>query len=93
MFVCLMSPKVLPGNTPQYLSQLKSDLHETFSILQDWSPELVNNVRARAHATAHHVEMCMQLWAKNKPSYFMYMKSDLYETWYDVGVVIKKAPK
>ncbi len=60
-----MSPKVLPGNTPQYLSQMKSDLQKTFSVLQDWSPELINNVRVRVHG--QHVEMCMQLWEKTNP--------------------------
>ena len=71
MCVCL-SPKVLPGNTPQYLSQMKSDLHKIFSIPKDWSPELIKSVRAHAHARVHaqHVETCTQLWAKNKPSYF-----------------------
>ena len=37
--VCLMmmTLKVLPGNTPQYLSQMKSDLHEIFSECKHWS--------------------------------------------------------
>ena len=67
-----MSPKVLPGNTPQYLSQMKSDLHEIFSMLKDWSPELIKSVRVRAcaHVHAQDVDTCTQLWAKNKPSYF-----------------------
>ena len=69
--VCL-SLFVLPGNTPQFLSQMKSDLHEIFSILKDWSPELIKSVhvRARVHVHAQDVETCTQLWAKNKPSYF-----------------------
>ena len=48
-----MLQKVLPGNTPQYLCQMKSDLHKTFRVLQDWSPELINNVRACACARMH----------------------------------------
>ncbi len=96
--VCLLLlQKVLLGNTPQYLSQMKSDLHEILSILQNWSPELIiiicARARARAHMHAQQVEPCTQLWAKNKPSYFMWMKSDLYETWYDVRGDIKEAPK
>ena len=69
--VCVL-PKVLPGNTPQYLSQMKSDLHEIFSVPKDWSLELIKSVRARAPARMHaqDVETCTQLWAKNKPSYF-----------------------
>ena len=31
-------------NTPQYLIQIKSDLHKTCSIFQDWSPELINPI-------------------------------------------------
>ena len=29
LFVCLL-PKLLPGNTPQYLNQIKIDLDKTF---------------------------------------------------------------
>ncbi len=74
---------------------MKSDLHKIFSLPKDWSPELIKSVRAHARARMHaqDLETCTQLWAKNKPSYFMYMKSDLYQTWYDVGVGIKKARK
>ena len=73
MFVCPMSPNVLLGNTPQFLSQMKSDLHKIFIVLEDWSPELINNVRAYARARVHaqHMETCTQLWAKNKSSHFM----------------------
>ncbi len=73
---------------------MKSALHKIFSILKDWSPELIDNVcvGAREQVHAQHVETCTQLLAKNKPSYFMYMKSDLYKTWYDVGGGIKEAP-
>ena len=60
--VCVL-PKVLPDNTPQYLSQMKSDLHEIFSVLEDWSPELIKSVCACACACMHaqDVEMCTQL--------------------------------
>ena len=73
---------------------MKSDLHETFSVFHDWSPELINNVHVHARARVHaqQLEMCMQLGAKNKPSYFREMKSDLYETWDDVQGSIKQAP-
>ncbi len=52
--------------------EMKSNHQETFSVCQDWSPELINNVcvHARVHMHAQHGEMCMQLWAKKKPSYF-----------------------
>ena len=55
-----------------YIRQMKSDLHKIFSILKDWSPELIKSVCARAGARVHaqDVETCTQLWAKNKPSYF-----------------------
>ena len=55
-----------------YFRQMKSDLHEIFSILKEWSPELIKSVCARARARVHaqDVETCTQLWAKNKPSYF-----------------------
>ena len=57
-------------NKPSYFRQMKSDLHETFSVLQDWSPELINNVCARAHVHAQHMELYTRLGAKTKPSYF-----------------------
>ena len=69
---------------PSYFSQMKSDIHETFSICQDWSPELINNVRGcvQAHARVHaqRVELCTQIWAVYNPSYFSQMKSDIHET-------------
>ena len=43
--VSVMSPKVLPGNTPQYLSKIKSDCHKIFSKYKYWSPGLIDNVR------------------------------------------------
>ena len=33
------------GNTPQYLSQMKSELHETFRICSWGSPEMVQHVK------------------------------------------------
>jgi hypothetical protein len=38
-------------NIPSYLSQIKSDLHKTFSVCQDCSPELIKNVYGGAHVT------------------------------------------
>ena len=43
MSVCCFLTKVLLGYAPQYLSQMKSDLHKTFSVFQDRS-ELIDNV-------------------------------------------------
>ena len=69
--MCLMfvTKSVTGYYTPQFLSQMKSDLHEIFSVLQDWSPEWIHNVCAHARASVHaqHMETCTQLWAKNKP--------------------------
>ena len=72
----------LPKCRSIYLSQIQSDLHETFSIFQDRSPELTNNVRGCASARVHakRVKLCMQLWAVYNPSYFSQMKSDIQET-------------
>ncbi len=49
-----------------------SDLHETFSIFQDWSPELINIVHAHVYVCmhAHHILTCMQLVVVNKPFHF-----------------------
>ena len=60
--VCLL-PKVLPGNTHQYLSQIKSKLHETFRISSWGSPVLIINICAHAHARTHTqcVKMCTLL--------------------------------
>ena len=68
----LLSCFVLMGNTPQFVIQMKSGLHKTFSIFQDWSPELINDVHVPACACVHAQRMktCMQLWAENIPSYF-----------------------
>ena len=42
---------------------MNSDLHETFSIFSDWSPQLINNVRVRAREGVHaqHMKTCTQL--------------------------------
>ena len=71
---------------------MKSDLHETFRICQDWSPQLINIVRGHAHACVHaqHMIMCMQLRAINKPSYISQIRSDIHKSfsicqaWYPV---------
>ena len=48
--VCVLYvTQFFPGNTSKFLCQIKSDLHETFSICQDWSPELINNVCGPAY--------------------------------------------
>ena len=51
---------------------MKSDLHETFRVCQDWSPELIDNVRWLACMCVHaqHVEICTQLRAVKKTSNF-----------------------
>ena len=36
---------VLPGNIPEYLSQMKSDLHETFRISSWGSPKMIQHVK------------------------------------------------
>ena len=47
---------------------MKPDLHKTFNIFQDWSPEMINNVcgGACAHVHAQHVKICTQLLAVYK---------------------------
>ena len=69
-------------NKHSYLSQMKSDLHKTFSICQDWSTVLINNVHGGAHACVHaqRVNTCTQLREVNKPSYLSQIKSDLHKT-------------
>ena len=61
-------------DTPQYISQMKFDLHKTFSICQDWSSELISNVcwHVLAHMHAQGMETCKQHGAVNKPHYFSY---------------------
>ena len=66
-------------DTPQYLSQVKWDLHKTTSIFQDWSPKWINNVCGHAHAHLH--------------TQSMQMKSEFYETLYEHQGGIKHAPK
>ena len=69
-------------NKHSYLSQMKSDLHKTFSVCRDWSPVLINNVHGGAHACVHaqRVNTCTQLREVNKHSYLSQMKSDLHKT-------------
>ena len=71
--------KLLPDNTPQYLSQMESDLHKTFSPYQDWSPGLIHDVRACVPLCVHaqHMETFTQLWRK-KPSF---MKNEVRSLW------------
>ena len=73
--------EVLLGNTLQYLSKIKSDLHETFRICHDWSPEIIINIcgHAWAHIHAQRIEMCMQLQVVKKPLYFRYMKKIVWK--------------
>ena len=69
-------------NMPSYLSQMKSYLHKTFSVCQNWSPELLNSVFWHTHACVHaqRINLWTQLWTVNKPSYLCQMKSDLHKT-------------
>ena len=82
------------GNTPLYLSQMKSDLHETFSMSSCWSSELINNVceRARARVHAQRAKTCMQLGQFDTPQFLSQMTSDFHKTWYDHEGGIKDAP-
>ena len=45
VFCCLMLPKVLPGNTAQSLSQMKSDLHETFRKSSWGSLKMIHHIK------------------------------------------------
>ena len=76
-----------------YLSQMKSDLHETFSVSSDWSPKLINNVcgRARAHVHAQHVKTCMQFGLLDTSQFLSQMNLDFHETWYNHGRGIEDA--
>ena len=68
-------------NKPSYLSQTKSDFHETFSVCQDWFLELINNIYWRVHVCmqAQCMKTFMQLEAK-KSSYLCQKRSDLHKT-------------
>ena len=46
-----------------WLGQMKSKLHQTFSICQLWSPELIYNIRGHARARVHaqRVKTCTLL--------------------------------
>ncbi len=87
-----MSNSVLPGNTPLYLCQMRSDLHKTFSVCQDWSPELIINVHGHAQACmyAQCMEMCMQFRAVIKPLYLCCMKSVFFMK---LGKIIKEVSR
>ena len=67
---------------PSYLGKMKSDIQETFSKYQDWSHELIYNVRRCAPACVHaqRVKTCTHLGEVYKPSYLGKMKSDIHET-------------
>ena len=69
-------------NNPSYISQRKSDLHKIFSVCQDGSPVLNNNVHGGAHVCMHAQGMntCTQLRKVNKHSYLSQMKSDFHKT-------------
>ena len=43
LFVCVLR-FCHKCDIPQYISQMKLVLHETFSICQNWSPEFINHV-------------------------------------------------
>ena len=74
---------------------MKSDRHETFSVFQDWSPELINNVGGLAHARmhAHRMETCMQLGQCDTSQFLSQIDSDFHKTLNEHGVGIKDAPK
>ena len=55
--VCL-SRFVLPGNTPQYLSQMKSDLHKTSRISSWASPKVIKHFKA----TIRHVVVWINIF-------------------------------
>ena len=72
----------LHAQSPSYFSQMKSDLHKTFSVCLEWSPVLINNVHGGSHACMHVqcVNTCTQYREVNKPSYLSQMKSDHHKT-------------
>ena len=84
-----MTPKVLPGNTSKYLSQMKSDLHENFSECKYQSPGLIKNACGRARPHTAHVN----IHATYNQSYLQSMKLNLYENWYFYDLGIKDTPK
>ena len=74
---------------------MKSDLHETFSVFQDRSPESINNVhaRARAHVHAQCVKKCTQLGQLDTTQFLSQINLDFVETWYDLRIGNKDAAK
>ena len=78
--VCLiLLPKVSVGNTSQYLSQMRYDIHKTFSIFADWSPDLINNVCLHTCARKH----TQQVKTFGTPQFIRQMYSDFDQTWYN----------
>ena len=41
MVVSVYFISVTESNTPDYLSQMKLDIHDTFNLHLDWTPELI----------------------------------------------------
>ena len=74
---------------------MKSDLHETFSVFQDWSLELIDNGGGHAHACMHAqcMETCMQLGKCDTPQFLSQINSDFHKTWNEHGLGINDAPK
>ena len=68
LFVCV-SHFCDKRDTPQNLTQMMSELHETFSVFQDLSPELINNVHICACLSvyAQWIKTCTQLSAVIQP--------------------------
>ena len=65
---------------------MKSDLHKTLSVFQDWSPEMINNVHlcARERVHAQRVKTCMQLGQWDTTQFLSQMNSDFDDTWYNL---------
>ena len=82
-------------DTLQYLSQIKSDCHKTFSVYWYWSLELINNVHLRANESMHL--QGMKTWTifgqGDTPQFLSQMNSDFDETWFDLWVGIEDAVK
>ena len=89
-----MSCFVLPGNTPQYLIQMKSEPNKTINVFSDWSPKLINNVclNACVHVHTQFMKTYTELGQCDTPQFLSQMDSDFDETWYDLQVGIKNAP-
>ena len=67
---------------------MQSDLNQTFSIPLWWSPQLIENVSARASVCMHaqHVNTCTQLWQWNISKFLSQM------TWTPkkLGTILRK---